>query len=205
MARRPLKRIEKVILASTLFSAVILVCFWLMDKEPNRDFYIPKSYAGWVTIEYSVPDAPPIEQKDGVMQLVISDSGYLATSTDLKVGWRRDRYFWLENGEEQKIPASVEVEGEPRIYIHAHQYFSKSYEALLASLPVGTDTTLPDQTHIIKESYNNVTYEKGKKTLEYFYLSRQPESIIYNPPKNPNNQGLESTQDRAVPITPTPN
>ena len=168
MARRPLKRIEKIILASTLLSAVILVCFWLMDKEPNRDFYVPKSYAGWVTIEYSVPGAPPIALKEGVMQFPISDSGYLATSTDLKVGWRRDRYFWVENGKEQKIPASVEVEGEPRIYIHSHQYFSKSHEHLLAHLPVGTDTTLPDQTHIIKKSANAVSYEKGKKNPGVF-------------------------------------
>ncbi|MEZ4829384.1 MAG: hypothetical protein R3C61_24330 [Bacteroidia bacterium] len=201
MAKRKLSRIERIILISFSFSAFILIAFWIMDKEPNRDFYIPEGYSGWVKIEYSVPQAQPFPMKEGKVQIVISDSGYAATSDDLVVGWRRDQYFRLRpDGVSEKIPASVTLDnGEPGIFLHAHSYFSRSFEHLLVSLPVGTDTTLADGTHIIKESENKVDYAKGKKTLEYFYISEKPESIIFNPPPRGDKDALESTEDRSIP------
>ena len=86
------------------------------------------------------------------------------------------------------------------IYLHHHQYFAKNHEDLLVSLPIGTDTILADETRIFKESENNVEYTRGKKTLEYFYITREAQSIMFNPPKNENTEALESTEDRAIPL-----
>ena len=201
MAKRKLKRIERIILISFCFSAVILVAFWLMDKEPDRDFYIPKNYHGWLTVRYGVEGAAPLKLKDGVQQILFSDSGYAETSDVLIVGWRKDRYFWLnEDGTSERIPPSVEMGDSLGIYLHHHAYYAKNHENLLASLPIGTDTILPDETRLIKESENKVEYTRGKKTLEYFFLSKSPESIMYNPPKNPKSEALEKHGRPRYPI-----
>ena len=110
MAKRKLKRIERIILTSFIISAVILVIFWLMDKKPDRDFYIPKDFEGWVLVRYSVDDAPPLELKEGNQQIIISDSGYAETSDKLVVGWRKDRYFWInDDGSTEPIPPKVDL------------------------------------------------------------------------------------------------
>ena len=75
------------------------------------------------------------------------------------------------------------LEDDLGIYLHHHAYYAKSHEDLLAVLPVGTDTVLADETKIKKESENNVEYTRGKKTLEYFYVSREPKSICLILPK----------------------
>ncbi|MDX2250067.1 MAG: hypothetical protein SF052_25005 [Bacteroidia bacterium] len=201
MAKRKLTRIERIILISFLFSSVVMIGFWIMDKEPDRDFYLPEGFHGWAKVEYSVPGGSPIPLKEGRMQIVLSDSGYAATSTPLVVGWRRDRYFWVKSdGSTEQIPASVKLSnGETGIFLHGHAYFSRSYESLLSTLPVGTDTLLPDGTHLIKESADKVSYAKGKKTLEYFYISEKAESLLFNPPPKPVKDALESTEDRAIP------
>lgn len=201
MAKRKLTRVEKIILISFAFSSFILISFWIMDKEPDRDFYLPEGFHGWVKIEYSVADAPAFPIKDGNMQIVISDSGYAQTSDKLVVGWRRDRYFWLKpDGTSSQIPPSITLENqEPGIFLHGHAYYSRSYEALLQSLPVGTDTTFADGTHIIKESESKVEYSKGDKTLEYFFVSKKAESILFNPPPKNDKEALESTEDREIP------
>ncbi|MEZ4775730.1 MAG: hypothetical protein R3D00_21300 [Bacteroidia bacterium] len=201
MAKRKLTRVERIILISFVFSSLILIAFWILDKEPDRDFYLPEGFHGWVKIEYSVPGAPAFPMKDGNMQIVISDSGYATTSDVLVVGWRRDRYFWRKpDGTSSQIPPSVTLDNnEPGIFLHAHAYYSRSYESLLASLPVGIDTTFADGTHIIKESESKVEYTKGNKTLEYFFVSEKAESILFNPPPISDNEALESTEDREIP------
>ncbi|GAB4407098.1 MAG: hypothetical protein OHK0039_09290 [Bacteroidia bacterium] len=192
-------RIEKIILVGFINLFVILTGFWLMDKQPNRDFYIPQDYAGWISVRYGVPGAPALPLTDGVQQLHISDSGYLETSTPLKVGWRRDRYFWYDStGTPTPIPSHQTIDGETRLYVHRHEYFARSYEYLLPSLPAGTDTLLPDGTRIRLDTPGQVDYTPGTKTLEYFYLSRQPESVLFNPPEHPRHEGLRSTQDRQL-------
>ena len=201
MAKRKLKRIERIIIISFIFSAVVMMGFWIMDKKPDRDFFIPRNYHGWLTVRYSVAEASPLALKDGAQQIIFSDSGYAETSDELIVGWRKDRYFWVNaDGSTERIPASVVVADSIGIYLHHHAYYAKSHEDLLAGLPAGTDTTLADETHIVKASENNVEYTRGKKTLEYFFLSKNPEPIFFNPPKNANSEALESTEDRAIPL-----
>ncbi|MDP5168628.1 MAG: hypothetical protein NWR72_00160 [Bacteroidia bacterium] len=199
MARRPLKKVEKIILMGFGLLSVMMMGLWILDKEPNRAYYLPAGYEGWVAIRYSVPDADPIENKDGVLQFVISDSGYMETSDPLVVGWRRDEYFWnLPDGSIEPIPSSVVKDGEYHIHVHQHAYFSKDWTPLLHKLAVGTDTVLADRTRLTKNSEVDVDYVTGKKTLEYFYVTAQPQSIMFTPPENPQGEGLESTEDRRI-------
>lgn len=198
MAKRKLSRFEKIVLIAFVNSVIVLIGFWLMDKKPNRDFYLPKGHEGWISIRYQVTDAPALPLKDGVQQISIPASGYLETSTLLSVGWRRDQYFWVDGTDTMKIPGSVDLEDGPGIYMHHHAYFAKSYEDLLSQLPVNTDTILEDGTHIIMKTGNKVDYTMGNKTLEYFYISKDAQSVLFNPPPHPNHEGIQSTEDRII-------
>lgn len=195
---RKLTKIEKITLVAFLNLLLILVILWLMEKEPNRDYFIPKGYEGWVMIHYNIPDQAPIEKKDGVLQYNIPASGTLETHEDLVIGWRRDRFFWTSAAGIEEIPSSVKIEDEYHIYIHRHKYYARSHVDIIEALPVGTDTILWDKTHITKEHANEVDYMPGKKTLEYFYVSAEPKSIMFNPPKNPNSKAILSTESREL-------
>lgn len=199
MARRKLKTVERVILIGFVTLAVMMTGLWLLDKQPNRAYFLPDGYEGWVTIQYNVEDAPALVDKDGVLQFVISEDGTMETSDKLMVGWRRDEFFYQnETGKIVQIPSSVEKEGEYYLHIHQQGYYAKDWTDLLIDIPFGTDTILGDETRLIKLIPEEVEYVTGKKTLEYFYVSRAPQSILYNPPKNPTMEGLESTEDRQV-------
>ncbi|MEL6670818.1 MAG: hypothetical protein AAFR61_01450 [Bacteroidota bacterium] len=198
MAWKNLKRIEKIIVIAFVNLAIILLGFWLLEKKPNRDYFIPKEYAGWVIIKYNVANAPELPEKDGVLQIIVGEDGYLETSSSLDIGWRRDRFFWLDDNQETPIPTSVEKDGAYHIYLHRHKYYARSHLDMLGDLPVGTDTVLWDGTIISKESQGQVNYNPGKKTLEYFYLSAEAEPLTFNPPEMENNQALENTDDREI-------
>ncbi|MEM7372130.1 MAG: hypothetical protein AAF587_26165 [Bacteroidota bacterium] len=198
MAKRKLSRFEKIILIAFVNCVIVLVGFWLMDKKPNRDFYLPKGHEGWISIRYQVTDAAEIPMRDGVQQIGIPPSGYLETSNLLTVGWRRDRYFWVDGTDTLQIPGKVDLADGPGIYTHHHAYFAKSYEYLLGQLPAHTDTTMEDGTHIIMEADNKVDYTMGNKTLEYFYISKNAQSVLFNPPPHPNHEGIQSTADRII-------
>lgn len=199
MAKRKLKTVEKVILIGFGTLAVMMTGLWLLDKQPNRAYHLPDGFEGWVEIRYSVDGAPALEEKDGMLQYVIGEDGTMETSDKLVVGWRRDEYFYRKaSGESVQLPASVEKEGEYYIHIHRHSYYAKDWTDLLMDIPFGTDTILEDETRLTKLVPEEVEYVTGKKTLEYFYVSREPQSILFNPPKNPEMEGLESTEDRQI-------
>lgn len=195
---RKLTKIEKITLVAFCNLLLILIILWVMEKEPNRDYYIPKGYEGWVMIHYNIPDKAPIEKKDGVLQYHIPKAGILETNEDLEIGWRRDRFFWYEGEKLEEIPSSVKIEDEYHIYIHRHKYYARSHMDIVEDLPVGIDTFLWDKTHITKENANEVDYMPGKKTLEYFYVSSKPESIMFNPPENPDSKAILSTESREL-------
>lgn len=198
MARRQWKTVEKVILIGFITLAVMMTGLWVLDKEPNRAYYLPAGYEGWVTIRYSVPDAPALKEKDGVLQFQIGEDGTMETSDALVVGWRRDEFFVQDDEQTQQLPSSVKKDGEYYLHIHQRGYFSKDWTSLLLDLPFGSDTILEDETRLTKLSPEEVEYVTGKKTLEYFYVSKEPESIMFTPPKHPDMEGLESTEDRTI-------
>jgi hypothetical protein len=169
-----------------------------MDKKPNRDFYLPANYEGWIKIEYQVDSADEIPLKDGVQQIFVSDSGRAYTSSSLEVGWRRDQYFWVNGADTMPIPRSESGEEGPRIYLHHHAYFARDHVELLKQLPPGADTTLSDNTRLEVGLDGKAVYTTGDKILEYFYLSRNAESILFNPPPDSTHEGLQSTEDRRV-------
>jgi hypothetical protein len=195
---RKLTKIEKITLVAFLNLLIILLVLWLMEKKPNRDYYLPKGYEGWVMIHYNIPDKPPIETKEGVLQFHVPETGILETSSELAIGWRRDRFFWTSEAGIEEIPSSVKIEDEYHLYIHRHKYYARSHVDIIEGLAVGTDTVLWDKTHITKVHANEVDYMPGKKTLEYLYVSAKPESIMFNPPPNPRSQAIESTESREL-------
>lgn len=195
---RKLSKIEKITLVAFCNLLFILIVLWLMEKEPNRDYYIPKGYEGWVMIHYNIPDKAPIAEQEGVLQFRIPESGVLETHDGLEIGWRRDRFFWYEGDQVEEIPSSVKIDDEYHIYIHRHKYYARSHMHIVKDLPVGIDTFLWDKTHITKENANEVDYMPGKKTLEYFYVSAEPKSIMFNPPENPKSQAILSTESREL-------
>jgi hypothetical protein len=199
MARRKLKKIELIIIVGFVASALTLLAFWWLNKKGNRDFYLPRDYAGWVMVCYEVPDAPPLPVKDEVQQLIIPANGILETSSKLEIGWRRDRYFWQEDdGTLSPVPPVVDQKEGPHIYIHQHQFFSRSYMGLAKQMDGGTDTTLTDGTAIERMGSGLVNYEPGRKSLEHFYLSATPKPLQFQPPENLRSQALESLNSREL-------
>ncbi len=199
MARRPLKKVEKIIIIGFMMLAAMMTGLWLLDKQPNRAYYLPANYEGWVSIRYNVKVADPLPVKDGVLQFHIPENGQLETSDALVVGWRRDDFFYqAEDGSTSQIPASVKQGDDYYLHIHKHSYYAKDWTSLLLDLPFGSDTVLPDETRLTKMQDEEITYVTGKKTLEYFYVSHTPRPIMFNPPPNPDMKGLESTEDRRI-------
>jgi hypothetical protein len=199
MRFRKLSRIEIIILLSFVNTAALLGGYILWKKQPNRDFYLPEGYAGWVRIRYSTPGAPPLEVKEGVLQLHVPESGLLETSTVLRMGWRRDRYFWQKAAGPEPIPPYVEAAGgEPRIWLHSHQYFARSYDSLAYALSPGKDTTLPDGTRLQRRSSRMVSYTPGDRSLEYFYISANPEPLSFVPDTLIAPEALQSARPREI-------
>lgn len=200
MAGRKRTKIEKVILLSFGLSAVVILGVWLLDKQPNRDFFLPQGYEGWVVVQYEVPHAPPFELKEGRQQIVFDEQGVARTSEKMEVGWRRDVYYWKDGSSITPIPPSVERNGEYFLHLHGHEFYSRSHLALIDQLPEGRDTVLWDGTRIEKLKNQEISYQKGRKTLEYFYISNAPESLYFSIPALTDSTALLDTDDRSVPI-----
>ncbi|MEL6134203.1 MAG: hypothetical protein AAFR59_12640 [Bacteroidota bacterium] len=197
MFKRKLKKVEIIILIGFINCALAYVGMWLWFKAPDRDFFLPQDYTGWVKIKYSVPSAAPLPEIDGVQQVIIPDSGYLETSTSLNVGWRKDRFFWQDGSDEEIETFFVDGE-EPYRYVSDHQSYSVFHEDIIKSLKPGTDTTLADETEIDLDLTKRLNYQPGKKSLEYFYLSSQPQKLSFIPPPLVDPEALKSVEDRLV-------
>ncbi|WNJ20192.1 DUF6843 domain-containing protein [Pontibacter sp. G13] len=198
MAKRKLKKIEKIIITGFLGMVAFFVLRVIADKRPDRDFILPENHDGWLVIEYEVPGAPTIPMKDGVMQFQVSDSGTFQTSDAMDIGWRKDQFFWNTANGRELIPNKVEIDGETHIHKHRKEVYSRNWTGILATLPVGTDTILADGTEIEKRSTSEVTYTRGRKTLEYIYISQKPTTIFFEVPGLPGNKALEDTDDRSI-------
>jgi len=191
----PNKRlINKIILIGVATMAGFILLLFFSGKRPNRDFYLPEQFEGWVKIKHGLPGAAELEASDGVLQIYIPDTGYLETATFMKQGWGRDRYFRLTPEGPIPIPNYEKREGETRMYIFGQGHYAINYAPLLHQLPEGADTTFWDGTRLKKEE-GRVSYTPGKKVLEYFYVSKQPRPIDFRPPPNPDAEMLKSMED----------
>jgi len=198
MAKRKLKKIEIIILVGFVNSVLVFLGIWLWSKAPNRDIYLPEDYEGWVRISHSVEGAPPLVEENGIQKIVIPDSGHLMTSTKLKVGWRRDRFFW--QGQPEALPSYYEIESQPYRYVFQGKQFSRFHKKAMKILPAGADTTLLDGTKIKKDKSNRVNYIPGKKALQYFYVSAEGRPLGFVPPPIEDSDALKSTEDREVDV-----
>lgn len=185
------KPVDKVILISITVMASLMLGWWLFQKRANRNYYLPESFQGWVTIKFSVTNAPDLPKNGSNLEIFVPDSGYLETATPLRTGWGKDRFFVKKNGKYEQIPSYQEENGEIRIFIHQRIFLPLSFENMLGKLSVGTDTTFFDGTRIKVKSQDEIDYQAGKPRLEYFYFSGEPQPLSYEPPVNPHQEGLD--------------
>ncbi|MEM0999120.1 MAG: hypothetical protein AAGN35_18830 [Bacteroidota bacterium] len=173
--RRFFKRILLVVGSSAVLFFAVYVIYM---KRSSRHYHLPEKFSGWVTIRFETEGAPPLEEKDGVYHLYIPESGVLETSTRFQTGWARDAFFRRENGQNVELPMNVKVGAENRCFIHDRQDAEPDHLALVKSLPDGVDTVLWDGTRISK-SGTVADVRTGRKLLEHFWVSREPEPYFY--------------------------
>jgi len=179
-----LKLIDRVIIIGTLTGAIFILGFVWSIKRSDRDYFLPANFEGWVTIVHQYPEAEPLAIKSGVLQAYIPDNGVLYTSTSLEQGWGRNQFFIEQNGQWIQLPNKEEVNGEPAIYMHRHEFYHFAHYAMLDTLPVGTDTLMFDGARLIKYDENDRVYNPGRKTIETFYISKKAQGVTFNPPTN---------------------
>lgn len=187
-------RLERILIISVATSAIFIIGFWLSLKRPNRDYYLPANFEGWVTIRHSMPNAPALPAKDGVLQIVVPDSGVVHTASPWDYGWGRDRYFWRDStGKVTQIPSSVFEGNETKMYVFLHEYRPYAHSRNFAKLPTG-ETRFPDGAVVKKFAETDIDYTRGKKSVETFYLTAKPQSIMYSPPKNTRDLTVETKE-----------
>lgn len=177
MARK-LTLFDKALIVSGL-SAVLLFAgyVWFMNRQP-RHYYIPEGFSGWVTIRYEKPDAPALEEKDGVLMIWVPENGIVETSSKLVNGWARDEHFWYGDGQVVSIPKAVGEGNDRKRYIHDDTEVEQALDSIIMQLPSPCDTTLWDGTRISKLG-EKADVRSGRKILQHFYVSGKPELFWY--------------------------
>jgi hypothetical protein len=95
---------------SCLISLVLCVTFQACGPLSLHTYLIPAdTEPGWVTIEYSNPNCPPLE--DGVLgrQFLIPKTRYLCTSTPMYEGRHRIKFFLVENHNQTPIREDEQI------------------------------------------------------------------------------------------------
>jgi hypothetical protein len=190
MEKKQRIRMDKIILLAAIFSGIFFVGLWLSLKRATMQYYLPEGFSGWVSVTYRIPDAPPLEKKDGKYQVFIPEDGILETSTALHDGWGKDEYFRMTASGPQRIEKFQGGGDEPKTLIHSHDLTHYNHYPLAESLPVGKDTFLWDGSRTMKEADGSIRYQRGKKVFGSFYVSPVPEPFYFEPPPNPNDHAL---------------
>lgn len=85
---------------------------------------IPKGYVGWVRISYGVKGEPALQVKRCAYQIVIPQSGRIATSSPMTSGLAHDEYYYVdEHGQRKALKSSPAVDS-PDGSIRAMHYFT---------------------------------------------------------------------------------
>lgn len=72
--------------------------------RPSK-FLVPEGYIGWLSLEYSVKDAPPAQVEKDVQAFKFPRSGQLSTSSSGPERGAEDEYFYYsDNGSVREIP-----------------------------------------------------------------------------------------------------
>ena len=171
---------NRVLLVSGASALLLFVGYVYFTKRSPRHYLIPKNFEGWVTIKYEKPNAPPLPEKEGVVVLEIPASGILETSSPLPYGWSRDDFFWREGTQTTKIPRQVQVGEEPMRQVHDRDETHQRYDEIILGLPEQIDTVLWDGAKISK-SGEQIDLRSGRNTLEHFFISSPPPTILLCP------------------------
>lgn len=185
MLKRKWSLVEKIILIGVVAFGLFIIGFQIKMKGTDKEIYLVKGFSGWVNIRYNVPGAPALPKKEGKWQVEIPASGTLITSTPYEDKWRRDDFYFKDStGALVAIPKSEKSGNEYKKRIHWHESAYHSFEFLAKKLKPGTDTTFYDGSRLYTEK-DTFYYKEGVKSIEYFYVSEQPENMLFNPPSNP--------------------
>lgn len=181
MLKRKLSKVEKIIIIAVVGFSAFIIGFAVFMQRTNKDIYLPANFQGWARIYYAVPNAKPLEKKNGAYQLHLDENGYLATSTALEDGTGRDTYFMEKNGKYEEIPHTQVIENERKRRIHRSEYHYVNFEKVANQLPINKDTLFYEQTRAAKTADGKLHYLQGLKSLELFYVSEKWESMLYSP------------------------
>jgi hypothetical protein len=95
-----------------LLVAVIAAAAWFsfgahsILRRPAR-FWIPEGYVGWVTVEFEIPNAPPLPIEDGRYVFRIPASGDLKTSSSEQLAAGKREYSYVSERGLAVIPSST--------------------------------------------------------------------------------------------------
>jgi len=85
---------RRVVLQTLAFCAILSAAGCGVWKKSEL-VLIPDGYIGWIRIEYGVPGAPKLQEKDGAYEIHIPQTGRFETSTPMSSGLANDKYFYV--------------------------------------------------------------------------------------------------------------
>jgi len=83
-----------------LLSLLLSGCRW----HKAEYVFLPEGFVGWVRIDYSVKDSPPLPEIDGHFVVEVAGEARARTSTPMLTGIANDRYFYRHGSIEQLLP-----------------------------------------------------------------------------------------------------
>jgi hypothetical protein len=85
-------------------------CQEVQKRRPSR-YLIPEGYDGWIRVNFTVKDAPPLPVEEGYYLFKFPASGLLETSSDLEYGSASDEYYYYSGDSRRKLRATGWGEG----------------------------------------------------------------------------------------------
>lgn len=85
---------------------------------------VPSGYVGWVRISYGVEGEPALQVQRGAYQIVVPQSGRIATSSPMASGLAHDEYYYVdEHGQKRLLKIALAVDSTDGS-IRAMHYFT---------------------------------------------------------------------------------
>ena len=85
---------------------------------------IPSGYVGWVRINYGVNGEPPLQVQRRAYQIVVPQSGRIATSSPMTSGLAHDEYYYVDERGQRKLLKVAPAVDSPDGNIRATHYFT---------------------------------------------------------------------------------
>lgn len=170
---------NRVLLVSGASAVLLFAGYLIFTHRSAQHYYLPKGFTGWVTVKFEKKGAPPLVEKDGVVEYHIPQNGILETSSKLVTGWSRDEFFWESPTGNELIPKYLDCGDEKCRWIHDVKEECMSYDNIILTLPAMSDTLLWDNARISKTD-DQAQVRSGRKTMLHFWVSAQPEPFFYH-------------------------